>query len=235
MTRDRNSTAAWILIAVGVVALLGTLGVFRFMADVLGALLFGGLAYFAWTEGRRRGSETWRLATFPLGGLAVAAIAPFGLGDGAFLASLGLAFAVCWYENRYRWWALIPAGALATLAMIDWFNGIFRGAPSWVFFAGMALTFFGLTRLRVEPQPWAIWPALGLGFLALTSFMDGSGWVFPLLLIAAGAYLLFRQDGFFGISVKVQRSGPGEPVPAPAPPTVDVEPAQPVDQEAGQA
>src|SRR5690606_39665891 len=67
--------------------------------------------------------------------------------------------------------------------------------------------------LRVEPQPWAIWPALGLGFLALTSFMDGSGWVFPLLLIAAGAYLLFRQDGFFGISVKVQRSGPGEPVP----------------------
>src|SRR5690606_2007419 len=104
-TSDRNSTAGLVLIAVGVVALLGSLGVVRFMADLLGALLFGGLAYLAWAEGRRRGSDFWRLAALPLLGLAVASIAPFGLGDGAFLASLGLAFAVYWHEDRRRWWA----------------------------------------------------------------------------------------------------------------------------------
>ena len=187
VTRDRNSTAAVVLIAIGVVALLGTLGVFRFIADLLGALLFGGLAYFAYTEGRRRGSDAWRLAAYPLAGLAVAAIAPFGLGQGAFLASLGLAFAVYWHADKTRWWALIPAGALGTLGLVESFDGLFGGAPGWLFLAGMALTFFALTRLEVEPQPWAVWPAAGLALLAFLSLVDGGGWVLPLLLIAAGA------------------------------------------------
>src|SRR5690606_21510115 len=108
MTRDKNQTAALVLIAVGVIALLGTLGVFRFVGDLLGALLFGGLAYFAYTEGGRPGNAAWRLAAIPLAGMAIAAIAPFNLGGGAFLASLGLAFAVYCYEDKTRWWALIP-------------------------------------------------------------------------------------------------------------------------------
>lgn len=231
VTRDRNSTAAVVLIAIGVVALLGTLGVFRFIADLLGALLFGGLAYFAYTEGRRRGSDAWRLAAYPLAGLAVAAIAPFGLGQGAFLASLGLAFAVYWHADKTRWWALIPAGALGTLGLVESFDGLFGGAPGWLFLAGMALTFFALTRLEVEPQPWAVWPAAGLALLAFLSLVDGGGWVLPLLLIAAGAAMLFRPNGLLGVSVKVTRSGPREPVgQAATPPTVDVEQAPPAPQ-----
>src|SRR5690606_3656326 len=101
VTRDRNSTAALLLIAIGVIALLGTLGVFRFVADLIGALMFGGLAYFAYSEGKRRGNSAWRLASVPLAGLAIAVIAPFGLGGGAFLASLGLAFALYWHEDRH--------------------------------------------------------------------------------------------------------------------------------------
>ncbi len=232
--RDRNSTAAIVLIAIGVVALLGTLGVFRFIADLLGALLFGGLAYFAYTEGRRRGSDTWRLAAFPLAGLAVAAIAPFGLGGGAFLASLGLAFAVYWHEDKTRWWALIPAGTLGTLGLLESFDGIFGGSPGWLFLVGMALTFFALTRLEVEPQPWAVWPAAGLGLLALLSLLDGGGWVLPLLLIGAGAAMLLRPHGLFGVSVRVERSGPRPPA-RQEPPTVDVPPApQPPRQEGAQ-
>src|SRR5690606_4616319 len=153
-TSDRNSTAARVLIAVGVVALLGPLGDVRFMADLLAALLFGGLAYLASAAGRRRGREFWRLAALPLLGLAVATRAPLGLADGAFLASVGLAFAVDWREDRRRWWALTPAGTLATLALIDSLDGVLRPVPGWIFFAGMALTFFALTRLEVEPQPW---------------------------------------------------------------------------------
>lgn len=232
VTRDRNSTAALLLIAIGVIALLGTLGVFRFVADLIGALMFGGLAYFAYSEGKRRGNSAWRLASVPLAGLAIAVIAPFGLGGGAFLASLGLAFALYWHEDRHRWWALIPAGVLGSLGLMESFDGLFGGSPGWLFLVGMALTFFALTRLEVEPQPWAVWPAAGIGLIALLSFVDGGGWVVPLLLIGAGALMLFRQDGLFGVSVKVERRGPREPVgqAAARPPTVDVEPAPPVPQ-----
>jgi len=231
MTRDKNQTAALVLIAVGVIALLGTLGVFRFVGDLLGALLFGGLAYFAYTEGSRRGNAAWRLAAIPLAGLAIAAIAPFNLGGGAFLASLGLAFAVYWYEDKTRWWALIPAGTLATLGLVAFFEGVLGASAGWLFLIGMALTFFALTRLEVEPQPWAIWPAAGLALLALFGFMDGrGGWVLPLLLIAAGAVMLLRDEGLFGISVKVKRSGPRQADEPPAAPTVDVEPPPPAPQ-----
>lgn len=233
-TRDRNSTAGLVLIAVGVVALLGSLGVVRFMADLLGALLFGGLAYLAWAEGRRRGSDFWRLAALPLLGLAVASIAPFGLGDGAFLASLGLAFAVYWHEDRRRWWALIPAGTLATLALIDSLDGVLRPVPGWIFFAGMALTFFALTRLEVEPQPWAIWPAAGLGLVALMSVFDGGGWLLPLLLIGAGAFLLLRQGEPFGVRVRVERRGPEAPSEgAVQPPAPHAEPVPPAPRQEG--
>jgi hypothetical protein len=199
--------------------------VFRFLGDLLGALLFGGLAYLAYTEGRRRGSTAWRLAAFPLAGLAIAAIAPFSLGGGAFLAALGLAFAVYWQEDKTRWWALIPAGTLATLGLVAFFEGVLGASAGWLFLIGMALTFFALTRLEVEPQPWAVWPAAGLGLVALLSLTTGSGgWLLPLLLIGAGAVMLFRQDGLFGVSVKVERKGPAAPAASPTP-TVDVQPA----------
>ena len=188
-----NSTVAMVLIGIGVLALLGTLGVFTFIGSLLGALLFGGLAYFAYVEGRRRGSTTWRLAALPLAGLAIAAIAPWRLGSGAFLASLGLAFAVYWHEDRTRWWALIPAGTLASLGLVSFFEAVFGPSVGWLFLAGMALTFYALTRLDVEPQPWAIWPAAGLALVALLSIMDGAGWIVPVALLGAGAFMLLRN------------------------------------------
>ncbi len=191
--RNKNNTAAMVLIAVGVLALLGTLGVFKFVGSILGALLFGGLAYFAYVEGRRRGSAAWHLAAYPLAGLAIASIAPWRLGSGAFLAALGLAFAVYWREDRTRWWALIPAGTLASLGLVSFFEAVFGPSSGWLFLAGLALTFYALTRLEVDPQPWAIWPAAGLGLIALLSIVDGGSWIFPLALVAVGAYLLLRS------------------------------------------
>lgn len=193
VNKNDNSTVAIVLIGIGVLALLGTLGIFTFIGSLLGALLFGGLAYFAYVEGRRRGSTTWRLAALPLAGLAIAAIAPWRLGSGAFLASLGLAFAVYWHEDRTRWWALIPAGTLASLGIVSFFEAVFGPSVGWLFLAGMALTFYALTRLDVEPQSWAIWPAAGLALVALLSIVDGAGWIVPVALLAAGAFMLLRS------------------------------------------
>ena len=190
--KNNNKAVAIVLIGIGVLALLGTLGIFTFIGSLLGALLFGGLAYFAYVEGRRRGSTTWRLAALPLAGLAIAAIAPWRLGSGAFLASLGLAFAVYWQEDRTRWWALIPAGTLASLGLVSFFEAVFGPSVGWLFLAGMALTFYALTRLEVEPQPWAIWPAVGLAIVALLAMMDGAGWIVPVALLAIGAFMLLR-------------------------------------------
>ncbi len=191
--RNKNNTAAMVLIAIGVLALLGTLGVFKFVGSLLGALLFGGLAYFAYVEGRRRGSAAWQLAAYPLAGLAIASIAPWRLGSGAFLAALGLAFAVYWREDRTRWWALIPAGTLASLGLVSFFEAMFGPSSGWLFLTGLALTFYALTRLEVDPQPWAIWPAAGLGLIALLSIVDGGSWLFPLALVVVGVYLLLRS------------------------------------------
>ncbi len=247
--KDRNSTAAIVLIAIGVIALLGTLGVFRFVGSLLGALLFGGLAYLAYVEGRRRDNAAWRLAAFPLAGLAIASIAPWRLGSGAFLAALGLAFAVYWREDKTRWWALIPAGTLASLGVISFFEAVFGPSAGWVFLAGMALTFYALTRLEVEPQPWAIWPAAGLGLVALLSLVEGAGWVVALALIAVGAYLLLRTGtgrdlldsvtarrtvhatGDVAASAEGQSPAPEQPI-APTPePQPPAQPATPAGQD----
>src|SRR5690606_25627038 len=175
--------------------------------------------------------EVQGLAAIPLAGVAIAAIAPSDLGGGAFLASLGLAFAVSGYEDKTRWWALLPAGTLATLGLVAFFEGVLGASAGWLFLIGMALTFFALTRLEVEPQPGAIWPAAGLALLALFGFMDArGGWVLPALRIAAGAVMLLRDEGRFGISVKVTRSGPRQADAPPAAPTVDVEPPPPAPQ-----
>src|SRR5690606_23190465 len=182
-----------ILIGVGVLALLGVTGIFRFVGGIVGALLFGALAYYAYTQGERRGNTMWRLAAFPLAGLALTSILPGSLGGATFLASLGLAFAIFWQHDKSNWWALIPAGTLASLAAVAFLEGVLGVSAGWLFLLGLAATFFALTRLNVEPQSWAIWPAGGLAAVSLMAFVDSGSWILPLLLIGGGGWLLVRS------------------------------------------
>jgi len=183
---------ALILIGLGVVGILSGTGLFRFLGGFVWAVVFAGAAYFAYTEGKKRGNNLWRLAAFPLAGLAIASITSASFGGAAFLAALGLAFALVWNDDKRRWWAMIPAGTFASLAAVTFFEPIIGGSAGWLFLAGLAATFYALTRFEVEPQPWAIYPAVALGIVALLSFTTAGGWVVPLLLIAAGVYLLMR-------------------------------------------
>lgn len=189
--RGNRPLLGLILVGVGVLALFGTLGIALF-DNVLGTLLFGGLAYYLYREGTRTGRAGLRLAAIPLAGLALAALLPGSVGGALFLALVGLAFAYVWRADRSRWWAIIPAGAFASLAAVAGLGGMLGRADGFVFLGGLAATFYALTRLRVAPQSWAIWPAAGLAVVALLSLMGSGGWLVPLLLIGGGVVVLAR-------------------------------------------
>lgn len=209
-TKNGKTLPALILIGIGVLGLVAGVGLFRFLGGFIWAAVFGALAYYAYTEGSRRGNDLWRIAAFPLAGLAIAAIMPGSYGGGAFLAAVGLAFALVWRNDRRRWWAMIPAGTFASLAAVSFFEPVLGGAAGWLFLAGLAATFYALTRFEVEPQPWAIYPAVVLGIVAVLSFATSGSWVVPLLFIGAGLFLLVRS-GVITLPAKATADRPAGP------------------------
>lgn len=109
------------------------------------------------------------------------------------LGGVALSFCLVYLVRRDYWWALIPAGALTTLAIIarlDTVSGLATGA---VLFFGLAATF--LLVLLVTRMRWAIFPAAGLALLGLVILFGQSGlvdFIWPVGLIAGGLFLLFR-------------------------------------------
>jgi hypothetical protein len=113
---------------------------------------------------------------------------------GLFLALLGAGFATVYVSNKTRWWALIPAGALLTLALIAWLSAIRPGLDmGWLFFLGIAITFAVL--FLVSKKRWAIYPALGSLVLVLFIFLSSQtgSIVISLALVTIGALLFWRQ------------------------------------------
>lgn len=205
------------LIVVGLLGLLSSFGVLGGMGGLFGLLLFGAAAVFAATQGRRTGSFWWRAAAYPLAGLAIASVAPTAIGGAAFLGSLGLAFGLAWREDERRWWALIPAGTLLSLGLTALIDGVTRGDTAGVvFLLGLAATFYVLTRLTVEPQAWAIYPAVGLALLAVMTATVSGGWLLPLAFIAVGVYLLWRSGALPGLRSDQQPAPPAPTTTGPA-------------------
>jgi len=209
---------ALVLIAIGIVGLLGSLGVIGDLGGLFGLVLFGGGAVFAVLQGRRTGHFLWRAAALPLTGLAIASITASHVGGAAFLASLGLAFALAWRDDARRWWALIPAGTLLSLGLTAFLDGTrVGGAVSGaVFLLGLAATFYVLTRLSVAPQGWAIYPAVALAILGLFSATAFGGWLLPIAFIAVGVFLLWRAGALPGVA-PARGVGPSAPPVAPQP------------------
>lgn len=98
-----------------------------------------------------------------------------------------------------NWWALIPAGVLASVALLVFLAAGRDVSPeagarlSGVLFLGSAVTFSLLWLQRATaPTAWAIYPAGALAALALLAFVLGSrlevAW--PLVLIGVGLLLL---------------------------------------------
>lgn len=199
------------LIIIGGLALLFDLGIFG--GDLIGVLLFaGGGAYLYHRVYDGEQGRFWALlVSFALFGLAAAILASGPLSGTYFMGLTGAGFVLAYLNHPRLWWALIPGGALLTLAVVAGLAGLgpsMQIAPGLVLFLGFAGTFGVLYWIG---RRWAIYPALALAVIALTilSFSGFSGgWLLPLLLIGGGAYLLSHQGSFPPLNLGRARAKP---------------------------
>ena len=117
---------------------------------------------------------------------------------GAWIAPLmfgaaGLVFLAWYVAQPEHHWPILVAGPLLTLAAVIGFTQWTNLDGGSVFFIGLALTFLAYAVLppATEHRNWAYWPAGGCLIVAFLA--TGFSWVWPLLLIAFGAWLLLRR------------------------------------------
>ncbi len=199
-----------LLIVAGLLFLAQSMGLIPSAWSALWAVVFGvaGLAFVAWLFVDRR--QWWAIipgmTLLGLAGIIVLSMLPRTVvpegNDGwigaVFLGAIGLSFVMVYVMRRDFWWALIPAGALMTLALVvlstSFMSGLESGA---LLFLGLGIT-FGIVALVPTPDgrmTWAWIPAGILGVmgilvaLALSSLLN---YVWPIALIMAGIYILIR-------------------------------------------
>jgi hypothetical protein len=195
-----------LLILGGILFLLLNIGILPHLGNLMIAFVFvaGGLVFLL--VFLRDMDHWWALFPgFALLGIAeiiaVNVIFPV-LGErvsgGLFLGTLALSFLIVYVLRPENWWAVIPGGTLLTLAVVATLDTIgleTLGGP--VFFLGLALT-FGLVYLLPTAHgrmTWALWPAgacLMMSAVVLFAATNLFVYVFPVALIAGGAYLLLR-------------------------------------------
>ncbi|HEX6035209.1 MAG TPA: hypothetical protein VFY83_12270, partial [Anaerolineales bacterium] len=149
-------------------------------------------------------TRTWALIVAYI--LAVLGIAPIMSTGGRdaeyygplFLFAVALPFFIVYLRSRENWWAIIPAGAVTTIALIAALAiaGIIRdedqgGYANALLTAGLAVT-FAVVWLR-HARPWArvLTIALALAAVASLFFAAYSQILWPVAIILAGIYLFF--------------------------------------------
>lgn len=125
-------------------------------------------------------------------------------GASLFLGGIGTGFWAVYLRSRERWWAIIPGGALLTIALVTGLSSTVGGmAISAVFFLGLALTFALLAVLPTEEgqMRWPVIPAAVLGVLGglfaigAAEVLNALNYLWPAALIAGGLYLIFHAFG----------------------------------------
>ena len=120
------------------------------------------------------------------------------LGGFIVLAGIALAFFIIHLFDNARWWAIIPGGVLATVAVFVLLENIWTGfGGPGVFFVGLGLTFF---LLATVPTPegrmkWAWIPGVVLtivGFVIIAVTEEVIVLLWPVALILLGLILIIR-------------------------------------------
>ena len=183
---------------------LAALGVLILLPEPLqdfgGSVFLGGIALSFWYVYFTARIDRW-WAIIPAGVLTALAVMILAtqqfeeFGGMIFLGGIGLAFFIVYLTDRAeRWWALIPAGVLTTLAGMTVAAGEYGGFQSaGFFFFGLSLTFLLVAVLA--GMKWAYWPAFALGIMGLlgiASLLHFANYLWAVVLIAAGGFVLFR-------------------------------------------
>lgn len=195
------------LIILGLLFLLQSLNVISGTWTPLWAVLFGlgGLA-FLYLFGHDRAKNWWAVIPgFTLFGLAALLFLEMLSSDagewagGLFLGAIALSFWVIYITRREFWWAIIPAGVLSTLAVVATVSSFTSGELSGgLFFLGLGLTFALVYWLPTTDgrMKWALIPAgilILMGLLVMASSASLINYIWPLVLIAGGVYVLWRN------------------------------------------
>lgn len=193
------------LILMGLVALLDA--VFQIeLSGLLWSFLFvlGGAAFLAVLLNDRK--QWWAaIPGFTLLGIGAligfSRIAPAiseQVGGAFVLGGIGISFIVVYLLNRHFWWALIPAGVMASLVVMLVIEPILGDSAAWVFLLGLGAT-FGMVYLLPGPggerMTWALWPAgvmVILSLIVMGISVQWAAYLIPALMIVAGIVLFVR-------------------------------------------
>jgi hypothetical protein len=196
-----------LLILIGGLILLQTTNVLSGNAgNAIWAVAFGAAGGFLIYFYSRHKSQWWAL----IPGIALLGIALSNVLHLAFpraddydglivLGSIGLSFLMIYLNNRSQWWAVIPAGALLSLGVIDVLDEF--AIPGFdtdgILFLGMGLTFLLLSIIPTSGGrlKWGIYPAIPLLLFGIfLSFKADQylNYVWPALIILVGLYVLVK-------------------------------------------
>lgn len=114
------------------------------------------------------------------------------------LGGIGLSFLLVYLVERGNWWAIIPAGIMATIAAIALpvvSNSAF--ASGGVFFLGLGITFALVALLpnTVSPMRWAWVPAIILGLIGILILVSSENlikYIWPAAIMLIGLLLIIR-------------------------------------------
>ena len=204
---DMRIVFGLVLIVAGSMFLLQNLGIFYGGVSLLWAILVGGAgiaSLYAYANNR----ESW-WALIP--GTTLVAIAlniildvisprmSNILGGSIILGGIGLGFWLVFLNRRAFWWAVIPAGVLSSLAVVSIAGEFFpAGQTDGLFLVGLGMTFFLLAALPGygNQLKWALIPGgiiTAIGVLTLPFMQVTFNILFPLALIGAGGYVIYKN------------------------------------------
>jgi len=196
-----------VMIVAGGMFLLQNLGIFYGGVSLLWATLVGGAgvaSLYAYANNRE---NWWTL----IPGTTLVAIAlnivlsvishdlSDFLGGSIVLGGIALSFWLIYFTQRGSfWWAIIPAGTLTSIAFSEFAENIFRGRSDGIFLLGMGLTFIFIATLPGYEKrlKWAFipgWILLAIGVLSLPFIENAFSILFPLALIGAGGYVIYKN------------------------------------------
>ena len=232
--KNSNTLGGVVLVALGAFFLLQVTGIFGVLTSLFWSVAFAAAgAVFLYVFLTALQERWWAaIPAFTLLGLAATIFydrfaPPFfsEIGGAVFLGSIGAGFAAIFFTNRDKWWAIIPGGALLSVAGVVLVSqtGIGFVNPASVLFIGLGLTFgfLGLMSTYLNTNlRWAYIPAavlLVMGIVIFTPFVGALGWIWPLAFIGGGAYLILRRprslgwSGNAGEESPIVTSAPGTP------------------------